>query len=185
MNKKGNISSLKPFNKGEDGRRNKRGANKGSKWKIKQLRILIKDLAKLNKSEISWIEKQLIYDIYKVALVDYTLPKNKDYSISHLYFMESDFGIKIGISKQPNKRLVQIRQYAKNVKLIKVIKHGGSFEKHLHNKFKNQNIKNNPTYGIEWFYKNDDLINFIDELESVEDLVMLFGSKRAIQLTLF
>lgn len=56
MNKKGNISSLKPFKEGKDERRNTNGANKGSKWK----RTLLKEILT---TELSDRETQLFQSI--------------------------------------------------------------------------------------------------------------------------
>jgi hypothetical protein len=102
--------------------------------------------------------------------------------VTDLYFIESDFGIKIGISKSVTTRLKQIQAYAPSAKILKVIKNAGSFEKTLHRHFRKQNIKNNPIYGVEWFYHNDDLIHFIESVNTPIDLVNKFGSNNIKQL---
>ena len=45
-------------------------------------------------------------------------------------------------------------------------------------------IKNNPIYGIEWFYKTDDLKCFIDDINNVNDLCRIFGDDKIGQLLL-
>ena len=103
--------------------------------------------------------------------------------------MESAIGIKIGVSKNVNKRLQQIKMYASDAQIKKVIPYAGEYEKKIHKKFKSLNIKGNQTIGTEWFIKNDDLLSWISELDSVGDLVTIFGSKRGkgivAQLSLF
>ncbi|MCP4665147.1 MAG: GIY-YIG nuclease family protein [Deltaproteobacteria bacterium] len=160
---------------------NRNGIN-GQRGKTK-LKKLIKDLCKLEKQKnITEKEKILIYQIYEIAISDYVYSGSVNANIYHLYFMESDFGIKIGKSQKIENRLKQIRNYAKTTNILKIIPFAGTFETKLHKKFKKQNIKNNPVYGIEWFYKNDDLINFIKNINNVNDLVSIFGGKRAKQI---
>jgi hypothetical protein len=175
------IDNLKPFKKGEVA--NPNGRPKGSS-KRTFLKELIKDIIHLYKREINPYTKKLIYDLYEMSISDYTHNVIND-SISHLYFMESDFGIKIGVSKNVNNRLKQIKTYAPTTKILKVIKFAGNYEKLLHKKYKKQNIKNNPLYGIEWFYKNDDLYSFIEETNSILDLANEFNHKIPQQLQLF
>lgn len=174
-----NEENLKPFKKGYDKRRENNGRPKS---KTKSLIKLIKDIAKI-KHKLEGREKRLAYDLYEIAIADLSL-KNIDSDVRDLYFMKSDFGIKIGVSKRVDKRLIEVKRYAPSVEIYKVIKNGGAFEANLHKKFKKHNIKNNPIYGVEWFYTNDDLLNFIDEIDNVTDLVSEFGTKQAVQLQL-
>jgi hypothetical protein len=164
-----------PFKTGRSGNYN--GRPVGAKSKKTQLRKLIKHLSELTRSEISDVEKTIAYQLYDIAISDYVADK-ADSVVSHLYFIESDFGIKIGVSKSPKKRLSQIRMYAPSAFIIKIIPFAGAFEKKLHNKFKKQNIKNNPAYGIEWFYKNDDLISFIQDINTATDVANKFHKKQ-------
>jgi hypothetical protein len=176
-----NLQNLKSFKKGQDNRRNLKGRPKGVKNKKTQLRKLIKDIIHIHNGEINEYTKKLLYQLYEVAMTDLSVDYISE-TVSDLYFIESDFGIKIGISKNPVQRLYQIQLYAPSSKILKVIKNAGAFEKTLHNYFRKQNIKNNPLYGIEWFYKNDDLLNFIDSIDTSMDLVNRFGSKNVKQL---
>lgn len=177
-----NDHNLKPVQKGEI--RNPNGRPKGSGNKKMYLKLLIKDIIHLYKGEINEYTKKMMYDIYSIALSDYSNNVIND-TISHLYFMESDFGIKIGISKDVKNRLRQIKNYAPSTIIIKTIPFAGNFEKLLHKKFKKQNIKNNPLYGVEWFYKNDDLYSFIDETNTILDLANEFNHSIPKQLQLF
>lgn len=166
------------FGSGQDPRRGGRPKGKSNRTKLKQL---IKDLSEINKTNITPKEKALIYQIYELAIADYTV-NDADASVKHLYFIESDFGIKIGVSKDIANRIRQIKSYASSARVLKVINNGGKFENNLHNKFKKLNIKGNPTIGTEWFLKNDDLISFINETDNIEDLVSEFGSEISKQL---
>jgi hypothetical protein len=159
------------------------GRPKG-KSKRTYLKELVKDIVHLYKGEINPYTKKIIYDIYSIALSDYSNNVVSD-TISHLYFMESDFGIKIGISKDVKNRLRQIKNYAPSTIIIKTIPFAGNFEKLLHKKFKKQNIKNNPLFGVEWFYKNDDLYSFIAETNTILDLANEFNHVIPKQLQLF
>ena len=158
------------------------GRPKGVGKKTKLLKLL-KDLSQL-KNEITNREKALFYQLYEIVENDINLSSVSS-SVVHLYFFESEFGIKIGVSKNVNKRIEQIKLYAPSVKIIKVVKYAGNFELNLHRKFKHCNIKNNATIGIEWFYKNDDLMAFIDEIENVDDLHKYFNPKGNGQLKMF
>lgn len=181
------MTNYRNLNKGVrfgNGQNAKLGGRPKGASKRTKLKKLIKDLASINKEKITWKEKSLIYDIYELAIADFTLD-DTDINLSDLYFFESGFGIKIGVSKDVNKRLKKIKQYAPDAKVLKVIKNGGKFEKLLHKKFIKLNIKGNTTIGIEWFFKNEDLISFIDETNDINDLVMQFGSQQSIQLLLF
>lgn len=166
------------------------------KSKRKELRTLLKDLKYeyLSKDkEVTPLLKALVYDLYKVVLSDFDLSTvksvNFESSLKHLYFIKSSFGIKIGVSKNINKRLLQIKRYAKDAELVKAIKYAGEYEKLIHQKFKNLNIKDNKEIGIEWFYINDDLESWISELDCLEDLILEFGKentkKLCVQLKLF
>jgi hypothetical protein len=168
------------FIKGKSGNLN--GRPKGKKTKRVCLKNLIFDIAKIkDKNGLSSSQLAIIYQLYQVALSDYTCDVVTT-TIQHLYFIESDFGIKIGISKDVNERLRQIKNYAPSARILKVIPYAGNFESKLHAKFKKQNIKNSPLYGIEWFYKNDDLIAFIESIDNVKDLCNIFGSDKIGQL---
>jgi hypothetical protein len=166
------------------------------KSKRKELRTLLKDLKYeyLSKDkDVTPLLKTLVYDLYKITLSDFDLSTAKkinfESSLKHLYFIKSSFGIKIGVSKNINKRLLQIKRYAKDVELVKVIKYAGEYEKIIHQKFNNLNIKDNKEIGIEWFYINDDLESWISELDSLQDLILEFGKentkKLCVQLKLF
>jgi hypothetical protein len=168
------------FKKGQSGNLNGRPKGKSRKSKLS---IIVKELANAGIKSISDVEKTLIYQMFDIVMSDYVCNSSVP-TVQHLYFMESDFGVKIGVSKNANTRLKQIQGYAPSSKLLKVIPFAGAFEKKLHTKFKKQNIKNNPAYGVEWFYKNDDLMNFIDSIDCVQDLVNVFGGKRAGQMKL-
>jgi hypothetical protein len=169
------------FAPGVSGNMNGRPKGKSKRTFLKEL---IKDIIYLYKREINPYTKKLIYDLYQMSISDYATNVIND-SIFHLYFIESDFGIKIGISKNVNRRLLEIQNYAPSSIIIKTIKYGGKYEILLHKKFKKQNIKNNPLYGREWFYKNDDLYAFIDNTNSVLDLANEFNHSIPKQLQLF
>lgn len=162
---------------------NPKGRPKGAKSKKTQLRKLIKDLIHFHNGEVNDYTKKLIYQFYEIAMTDLCVDFVSDV-VADLYFIESDFGIKIGISKNVNTRLKQLKMYAPSSTILKVIKNGASFEHTLHKHFKKQNIRNNPTYGIEWFYKNDDLYNFIESVNTPMDLINKFGGKAIKQLQL-
>jgi hypothetical protein len=174
-----NDENLIPPKRGEV--RNPNGRPKGAKNKVTQLRKLIKDIIHIHNSEVNDYTKRLIYQLYEVAISDASINYISDV-VSDLYFIESDFGIKIGVSKSVTTRLKQIQAYAPSAKISKVIKNAGSFEKTLHRHFRKQNIKNNPLYGVEWFYKNDDLVDFIGSVNTPIDLVNKFGSNNIKQL---
>jgi len=171
------------FKKGVSGNLN--GAPKGTRKRTK-LKKLIKDLSAIYQSNgLSPTQLAMVYQLYELSITDYSLNTLSD-SIQHLYFFESDFGVKIGKSKNVDARIKTIQQsYAPSAKILKIIPNAGKFEQNLHKKFKKQNIRNHPVYGVEWFYKNDDLASFIDEVESVNDLVDIFGTKSIGQLKLF
>ena len=168
------------FKKGQTG--NKNGRPKGSFSKKPMLLKIIKDIISIKSSvDVSPAQLNIIYQLYEIVTSDYVCDTLTT-TINHLYFIESDFGIKIGISKDVQNRLSQIKQYAPSSEILKIIPFGGNFEKKLHTKFRKQNIKNNPLYGIEWFYKNDDLINFINDINKSSDLCNIFGSDKIGQL---
>jgi hypothetical protein len=174
-----NDINLTPYSKGHIA--NPNGRPKGSKNKLTQLRRLIKDIIHIHNGEVNDYTKRLLYQLYEVSMSDASINYISDV-VSNLYFIESDFGIKIGVSKSVTTRLKQIQLYAPSSKILKVIKNAGSFEKTLHRHFRKQNIKNNPLYGVEWFYKNDDLIDFIASVNTPIDLVNKFGSNNIKQL---
>jgi hypothetical protein len=174
-----NENNLTPFAKGNVA--NPKGRPKGAKNKLTQLRRLIKDIIHIHNGEVNDYTKRLLYQFYEVSMSDASINYISDV-VSDLYFIESDFGIKIGVSKSVTIRLKQIQAYAPSAKISKVIKNAGSFEKTLHRHFRKQNIKNNPLYGVEWFYKNDDLIDFIASVNTPIDLVNKFGSNNIKQL---
>ena len=176
------LDNLKHFQKGQIAA-NPNGRPKG-KSKRTFLKALIKDIIHLYRREVNPYTKKLIYDLYEMSISDYTHNVIND-NITHLYFMESDFGIKIGVSKDVKNRLRQIQLYAPTTTILKIIKFGGNYEKLLHKKYKKQNIKNNPLYGIEWFYKNDDLYSFINETNTILDLANEFNHSIPKQLQLF
>lgn len=170
------------YKKGQSG--NLKGRPKGTVSKKKQLLKLIKDLAQIS-DKITEREKMLVYQLYEIVEGDINNSNSISSSINHLYFMESEFGIKIGISKDVNNRLKQIKVYAPSTKIIKIIEYAGKFESNIHKKFESINIKNNPIIGIEWFFKTDDLMSFIDEIENINDMHKYFNPKGNGQLKLF
>jgi hypothetical protein len=172
---------LTPFVKGQSGNLN--GRPKGTISKKPKLKKLLKDLSAIM-TTLTDKEKHLAYQLYEIVENDLKL-NNVSSSMNHLYFIESDFGIKIGISKNVTKRIKEIRVYATSAKLIKTIKYAGNFENDLHKKFKHINIKNNKTIGIEWFDKSVDLIQFISEIDEVNDLHKYFNPKGNGQLLIF
>jgi len=174
-----NGGTLKVPEKGQTA--NPNGRPKGTKNKKTQLKKLVKDIIHIHNGQVNDYTKKLLYQLYEITISDLSVNYISD-TVTDLYFMESDFGIKIGISKNPTKRLTQIQMYAPSSRILKVIKNGGAFERTLHKYFCKQNIKNNPLYGIEWFYKNDDLLNFIDSINTSMDLVNRFASKNIKQL---
>lgn len=182
MDKLDNLKKANGFDKNAQNI-NLNGRPKG-KSKRTYLKELIKDIIHLYRREVNPYTKKLIYDLYEMSISDYSNNIIND-NITNLYFMESDFGIKIGVSKNVKIRLKQIQAYAPSTYIIKVIKFGGNYEKLLHKKYKKQNIKNNPLYGIEWFYKNEDLCSFINETNSILDLANHFNHTIPKQLQLF
>jgi hypothetical protein len=176
-----NEQNLTPFKKGNVA--NPNGRPKGSISKKPKLNKLLKDLAAII-TTLTDREKHLAYQLYDIVEGDLKL-NNVSSSINHLYFIEADFGIKIGRSKNVVKRIEQIRNYAPSAKLIKTIRFGGNFESDLHKRFKHINIKNNNTIGIEWFDKSTDLIEFISEIDEVNDLHNYFNPKGNGQLLIF
>lgn len=162
---------------------NPNGRPKGKSKRV-QLRKLLEDIIKLHNNKISNNLKAVVYNLYEIVLSDISLNEISD-SINNLYFIESEFGIKVGISKNVQKRLTDIRRYAPDAKIIKVINYGGNFEKHIHAKFEYLNIKGNIDIGIEWFYKNSDLYLFIEEINTAKDLASIFGNYNENQLLLF
>jgi len=175
-----NNENLKKFT--SEYQPNNNGRRKGSKNKRPGLKKIILDISKISKN-ITNSQLHLIYQLYKISISDYVCSVTTT-NIQHLYFIESDFGIKIGVSKDVNKRLEQIKNYAPSSIILKQIDFAANFETKLHKKFKRQNIKNNPIYGIEWFYKTDDLICFIDDIKNVNDLCRIFGDDKIGQLLL-
>jgi hypothetical protein len=152
--------------------------------KKKKLITLLKHLSQLT-DKISDREKMLVYQLYEIVEGDINASLSISSSVDHLYFMESEFGIKIGVSKHPNKRLGQIKMYAPSTNILKVIQFAGKFEKDIHKKFEYLNIKNTPNLGIEWFVKSDDLLAFIDEIETLNDFHKYFNPKGNGQLKMF
>jgi hypothetical protein len=175
-----NNNLTRKWEKGESGNLN--GRPKGAKNRGSSLKKIISDISKISKN-ITNSQLHLIYQLYKISISDYVCNVTTT-NIQHLYFIESDFGIKIGVSKDVNKRLEQIKNYAPSSVILKQIDFAANFETKLHKKFKRQNIKNNPIYGIEWFYKTDDLICFIDDINNVNDLCRIFGDDKIGQLLL-
>lgn len=176
-----NEQNLTPFRKGNIA--NPNGRPKGTISKKPKLNKLIKDLSAIM-TTLTDREKHLAYQLYEIVENDLKL-NNVSSSINHLYFIESDFGIKIGISKNVTRRIIEIRNYAPSAKLIKTIKFAGNFENDLHKRFRHINIKNNTTIGIEWFDKSVDLIEFISEIDEVNDLHKYFNLKGNGQLLIF
>jgi hypothetical protein len=162
---------------------NPNGRPVGSQNKKTKLKKLLKDIIHLHNGKVNDYTKKLLYQLYEVTISDLCVDVVTE-SVTDLYFIESDFGIKIGFSKKVTHRLKQIQSYAPSAKIYKVIKHGGMFERKLHKKFAKQNSQNNPIFGVEWFYKNDDLMSFIDSINCVNDLVTIYASNSVKQLQL-
>jgi hypothetical protein len=158
------------------------GRPKGSVSAKPKLKKLLKDLAAITDT-LTAREKLLAYQLYGIVEADLAL-QSVSSTVRHLYFMESEFGIKIGVSSNVAKRLNQIKMYAPSVKLLKVVNYAAGFEVNIHNKFSHLNIKGNSTIGVEWFFKSDDLIAFIDEIETIENLHNYFNPKGPGQLIL-
>ena len=171
----------KKFKKGLSGNLN--GRPKGTFTKKHKLKKLIKDISEIINT-LTDREKLIAYQLYEIAENDINI-NNVSSSVLHLYFIESEFGIKIGRSKNVENRLKQIKLYAESSKIIKTINFAGNFESDIHNKFKDINIKNNQTIGIEWFNKSVDLLDFIDDLDCVNDLHKYFNPKGIGQTLLF
>ena len=169
------------FAKGESG--NPNGRPKGTVSKKPKLKKLLKDLASIM-DVLTEREKAIAYQLYEIVENDLNL-NNISSSVNHLYFVESDFGIKIGVSKNVQNRLKQIQLYAESAKILKVVKYAGNFEINIHKKFEYINIKNNHLIGIEWFSKSNDLIEFISEIDKVNDLHRYFNPKGTGQLLMF
>lgn len=176
-----NGGMIQSFPKGYCG--NPNGRPKG-KSKKKQLELLINDIVNIHNGKISNFRKKVIYNLYEIVLADIATNCVTD-DIQHLYFIESDFGIKIGISKNVEKRYLQIKNYAGDIKVLKVINYAGNFEKNIHDKFKHLNIKDNHEIGIEWFSKDISLYNFIDDISTSKQLSKMFGTFTEFQLSLF
>lgn len=177
-----NGGTLTRPNKGET--MNPNGRPKGAAKKTK-LKNLLQDLIKLrNSTNITDNVKKAAYNLYEIVISDIAINEVTD-SVFHLYFIESEFGIKVGISKDVENRLKQIRAYAPSAKIVKVIKYGGNFEKAIHGKFRYLNIRGNNQIGIEWFTKNDDLFSFIEQVNTAKDLAKIFGKFTGHQLSLF
>jgi hypothetical protein len=158
------------------------GRPKGSVSAKPKLKKLLKDLAAIIDT-LTAREKMLAYQLYGIVEADISL-QSASSNVRHLYFMEAEFGIKIGVSSNVTKRLNQIKAYAPSVKVLKIINYAASFETNIHQKFAHLNIKGNPNIGIEWFSKSDDLISFIDEIENIENLHSYFTPKGMGQLLL-
>ena len=84
---------------------NPNGRPKGSISKKPKLKKLLKDLSAIM-TTLTDREKHLAYQLYEIVDSDLKF-NNVSASINHLYFIESDFGIKIGISKNVTKRIEQ------------------------------------------------------------------------------
>jgi len=175
-----NGGTLNKLEKGETA--NPNGRPKGSISPKPKLKKLIKDLAAIMDT-LTAREKMLAYQLYGIVEADLAL-QSVSSTVRHLYFMESEFGIKIGVSSNVAKRLNQIKIYAPSAKLLKVVNYAAGFEVNIHNKFSHLNIKGNPAIGVEWFAKSDDLIAFIDEIETIENLHSYFNPKSPGQLLL-
>lgn len=86
----------------------------------------------------------------------------------HVYFIADDKNhrVKIGITINIERRLNEIKKKLGNPKLyiLSVIWHGGlKLEQHLHEHFRNLRV-HGEHLGVEWFSMNDELTQFIVEL---------------------
>lgn len=177
-----NEKNLIAIKKGEI--KNPNGRPKGSKGKKQRFKILLDDIISIHNCNFSEVTKKLMYNIYEIVVSDMAINQATQ-TINHLYFIESEYGVKIGISKDVETRFQQIKSYCKNAKVIKVISYAGNFEKLLHKKFKHLNIKDNKQIGTEWFLKNDELNSFIEKINKAKDLAEIFGKFTKHQLSLF
>ena len=98
-----NNENLKKFTSEYQPKNN--GRPKGSKNKRPGLKKIILDISKISKN-ITNSQLHLIYQLYKISISDYVCSVTTT-NIQHLYFIESDFGIKIGVSKDVNKRFTR------------------------------------------------------------------------------
>jgi|688.fasta_scaffold124885_3 hypothetical protein len=181
--KGGKISPATEFKPGQTGNPNGRPKGSGSAKRNKALLSLLKDLAQVVDT-LTEREKALAYQLYDAVKADASL-NSVSSSLNHLYFIESEFGVKVGVSKDVTKRAKAISRYASNCKVIKVINNAGKFESDIHRRFYYLNIKGNTTIGTEWFFKNDDLLSFIEEITTIDDLHLHFNPKGCGQLKMF
>lgn len=175
---KGNPPKEHRFKKGKSG--NPNGRPKGSKNKNTQLKKLLKDLGSLSEQYTGKDQylKLKVYKLYNLVKADF-LNDNIDIPIEHLYFMQGQYGVKIGKSINPEMRLSQIKQSMdSNAELIKYIPAAGGFEYKLHKKFREYNIIGNSNLGNEWFKYNQELQAFINSVNTLEDLNNYFSGKK-------
>lgn len=175
-----NDYNLRPAKKGEV--RNPNGRPKGAKNKTTQLKRLLKDLANVSK-KLDGNAKQLAYDLYDVALSDYITGEYRAVS-DHLYFIDSAECIKIGRSHSVGTRLKQIKKYAPDAEMIRVIPNAGAYEKSLHKRLDRHNVRDMESWGTEWFNKTEEVLTLIADIQTIEDLHYLFGSKEMGQVEL-
>ena len=170
------------YQKGQSGNIN--GRPKGTLSNRPKLKKLLKDLS-ATMNTLTEREKMLAYQLYEIVEAD-LYSKSISSSVDHLYFFESDFGIKIGKSKDVQNRLKQIKLYAPEVKVLRVIKYAGKFEKDLHRKFSYLNIENKNGIGTEWFRKDKNQITeFIDNIETIVCMHKHFNPKGIGQMLMF
>jgi len=175
-----NDYNLRPAKKGEV--RNPNGRPKGAKNKSTQLKRLLKDLAKIS-DKLEGNSKQLAYDLYDIALSDYITGEYRAVS-DHLYFIDSADCIKIGRSHKVDTRLKQIKSYAPDAEIIRVIPNAGAYEASLHKRLDRHNVRDMEGWGTEWFNKTEEVLTLVDRIQSITDLHYLFGSKEMEQVEL-
>jgi hypothetical protein len=159
------------------------GRPKG-KSKKNALKKLLKDLAAITDT-LTDREKMLVYQLYGIVEADIYATSISS-SVEHLYFFESDFGIKIGKSKDVQNRLKQIKLYAPEAKVLRVIKYAGKFESNMHKKFSYLNIENKNGIGTEWFRKDkNQIVTFIESIETIECMHKYFNPKGIGQMLMF
>jgi hypothetical protein len=170
------------FKKGQSG--NPHGRPKGTFSNRPKLKKLLKDLAAITDT-LTDREKMLAYQLYGIVEADIYATSISS-SVEHLYFFESDFGIKIGKSKDVQNRLKQIKLYAPEAKVLRVIKYAGKFESNMHKKFSYLNIENKNGIGTEWFRKDkNQIVTFIESIETIECMHKYFNPKGIGQMLMF
>lgn len=98
--------------------------------------------------------------------------KYKNLPNQHVYFIKDGAQprIKIGVSKHPQERLIQVsRQWGcVDAEILHVIHNGGmQIEEEMHEKFRHLRIKEDM--GREWFRADDEIYKYIEGLETISE----------------